>query len=234
MNAEAYSVLSALFWLATTITAYLATRTFYRRTGYWWASPLLLAPILLLALALLLRVDYTTYFAGPRWLVTMLGPTTVAFAIPIYRQRDLIRRHWKTLAVGTVTGSSVAIVSAFLLAHWLALSPELTLSLLPRSVTTPFAMDISARIGGRPELTAVFVIITGLSGATFGPMLFRVLPLRSAMSRGALLGMAAHGTGVAKAREIGDEEAAIAGLTMVLAGVLNVLVAPPVILALAG
>lgn len=234
MNPDVLTVLSALFWLATTIAAYLATRTFYRRTGYWWASPLLLAPILLLALALLLRVDYATYFAGPRWLVTMLGPTTVAFAIPIYRQRDLIRRHWKTLAVGTVTGSSVAIVSAFLLAHWLALSPELTLSLLPRSVTTPFAMDISARIGGRPELTAVFVIITGLAGATFGPMLFRVLPLRSAMSRGALLGMAAHGTGVAKAREIGDEEAAIAGLTMVLAGVLNVLVAPPLILALAG
>lgn len=224
---------SALFWILTTIAAYIAARTFYRRTGYWWASPLLLGPILLLMLALLLRVDYATYFAGPRWLVAMLGPTTVAFAIPIHRQRELIRRHWKTLAIGTITGSSVALVSAFLLARWLALSPELTQSLLPRSVTTPFAMEVSARIGGVPELTAVFVIVTGLIGATFGPMLFRVLPLHSTMARGALLGMAAHGTGVAKAREIGDGEAAIAGLTMVLAGVLNVLIAPWVILALA-
>ncbi len=224
--------LSALFWLAATIAAYIAARTFYRRTGYWWASPLLLAPILLLAPALLLRVDYATYFAGPRWLVAMLGPATVAFAIPIYRQRGLIARHWKTLAIGVALGSIVATGSAYLLARWLALPPELMLSLLPRSITTPFAMDVSARIGGIPELTAVFVILTGLAGATFGPLLFRVLPLRSAMARGMLLGMAAHGTGVAKAREIGDEEAAIAGMTMVLAGVLNVLVAPWAILAL--
>jgi len=231
MSIEALA--SALFWLVATLAAYYATRHLYRRTRTWWASPLLLAPILLLALALCLHVDYPTYFAGPRWLVTMLGPATVAFALPIYRQRDLIARHWKTLAIGMLTGSTVSIVASLLMAHWLALPQNLAHSLVPRSVTTPFAMDIASRIGGVPELAAVFVIVTGVFGATVGPMLFRVLRLRSAMARGALLGMAAHGTGVAKAREIGDEEAAIASLTMVLAGVSNVLVAPWIIRAIA-
>jgi putative effector of murein hydrolase len=97
---------------------------------------------------------------------------------------------------------------------------------MPRSISTPFAMVVSGDIGGVPNLTAVFVVITGLFGAAAGQTLLRLLPLRSGLARGALFGMGAHGVGVAKAHEIGREEGSIAGLVMVLVGLTNVLAAP--------
>jgi putative effector of murein hydrolase len=100
------------------------------------------------------------------------------------------------------------------------------LSLLPRSFTTPFAMAFASEVGGSPDLAAVCVIATGVIGASLGSVLLSVLPLRSSFARGAMLGMGAHGAGVAKAREIGAEEEAVAGLVMILAGVGCALLGP--------
>lgn len=222
------------FWAVVTVAAYLLARTLYSRTGKAWASPLIIAPVLLLGLALSLHASYHDYLSGTHWLMAMLGPATVAFAVPIYQQRVLIARHWKVLGAGVLVGSSIAVAAAWLMATALHLSPELRLSLAPRSLTTPFAMDVSGRIGGVPELTAVFVIITGICGSLCGQVLLKLLPVRSAMARGALFGMGAHGLGVAKARELGESEGAIAGLVMVLAGVINVAVAPLLVMLLRG
>jgi predicted murein hydrolase (TIGR00659 family) len=216
----------AVFWSAATIAAYMIGRVVYRLHRRPWASPLLVAPALLLALALCLHEGYGDYIRGTHWLLTMLGPVTVAFALPIYEQRALIRRHWPILVVGVLVGSSVAILTAWLMASLLGFSPGWRLSLLPRSITTPFAMAMSNDIGGVPELTAIFVILTGLCGAAVGEILLKWLPLRSSLARGALLGMGAQGAGVARAQEMGGEEASVAGLVMILAGLLNVLAAP--------
>ncbi len=231
MNLEAVishplQLLWPLFWAVVTVGAYVLAKRLYGRIQQGWASPLITAPLVLLALALLLHANYHDYLRGTHWLMAMLGPATVAFAVPIYQQRSLIARHWQVLGAGVLVGSATAIMAAWLMARALHLSPELQLSLAPRSVTTPFAMDVSGRIGGIPELTAVFVIITGICGALFGQLLLKFLPVRSAMARGALFGMGAHGMGVAKARELGESEGAIAGLVMVMAGVLNVAAAP--------
>ena len=223
-----------MFWAVLTVAVYLLAKKLYLRSGKAWASPLIIAPLVLLGLALLLHANYRDYLRGTHWLVAMLGPATVAFAVPIHQQRALIARHWKVLGAGVLVGSGVAIVAAWLMATALHLSPELRLSLAPRSVTTPFAMDVSGRIGGIPELTAVFVIITGVCGSLCGQLLLKLLPVRSAMARGALFGMGAHGMGVATARELGETEGAIAGLVMVMAGVLNVAVAPLLVMLLQG
>ncbi|MEN5208261.1 LrgB family protein [Stenotrophomonas terrae] len=231
MNVEALithpaQLLWPLFWAVVTVGAYVLAKGLYRRVQQGWASPLITAPLVLLALALLLHANYHDYLRGTHWLMAMLGPATVAFAVPIYEQRALIARHWKVLGAGVLVGSVTAISAAWLMASALHLSPELRLSLAPRSVTTPFAMDVSGRIGGIPELTAVFVIITGICGSLCGQLLLKLLPVRSAMARGALFGMGAHGMGVAKARELGESEGAIAGLVMVMAGLVNVAAAP--------
>ncbi|WP_085315084.1 LrgB family protein [Derxia lacustris] len=215
-----------LLWPAATIGVYWLAKLAYRRVRQWWAMPLLLAPVLLLGLALMAGARYDDYMRGSHFLLLMLGPATVAFALPIYERRALIARHWKVLAVGVCAGSGMAMTSAWLLATWLHLSPALRLSLLPRSISTPFAIVISGDVGGVPDLTAVFVIMTGVFGAATGGLLLRWLPLRSAVARGALFGMGAHGAGVTRAMSVGDEEGSIAGLTMVLAGLLNVAVAP--------
>lgn len=221
-----------LFWPAATLLAYLACRTLYRRRPAWYLSPLMTTPVVLLVVAVLMHANYGDYMRGTHLLMAVVGPLTVAFALPIYDQRAMIKRHWLPLLVGVVAGSLIAIASGYVLAGALDLSPELRQSLLPRSVTMPFAMNVSGHVGGLPELTAVFVMITGIIGAAVGDLLLKLLPLRSSMARGALFGMGAHGAGVAKAREVGAEEGSVAGLVMILAGLANVAVAPLVITAL--
>jgi predicted murein hydrolase (TIGR00659 family) len=216
-------VFAAFIWSIATVALYAFARCLYRRWPFWWTSPLAMTPVLLLALVLSLHVSYREYIRGTHWLVTLMGPATVAFAAPIYEQRILIRRHWPILLAGVAVGSLAAIGSGWMLASAFGLSDILRVSLLPRSMTTPFAMAVSQDIGGAPDLTAVFVATTGVFGAVIGELILHCLPLRSALARGALFGMGAHGAGVAKARELGPEEGAIAGLVMVMAGVANVL-----------
>ena len=223
--------LQAIFWSAATIALYLGARAIYRRWPRWWLMPLAIAPLALIMTALALHTSYRDYSRGTHWLVSLLGPVTVAFAVPIYEKRGLIRRHWRVLAAGMLLGSATSMLTAWGLARLLGLNETLTLSLLPRSMSTPFAMTVSSEIGGAPDLTAVFAIVTGIVGAAIGDVLLLRLPIRSSLALGALLGVAAHGAGTAKAHDIGQEEGAVAGLVMVLVGLLNVLLAPLLILA---
>lgn len=223
---SADAALHAVLWSAATIGVYVAAKSLYRRWRRWWLSPLLTTPLVLIAAVLLLHTSYPAYIRSTGWLLSLLGPVTVAFAVPIYQQRAMIRRHWPVLLVGAVAGSLTSMVSAWTMATLLHLPGAVRLSLLPRSMSTPFAVVVSGDIGGLPDLTAVFVIITGVFGVAFGELLLARLPIRSALARGALLGMGAHGAGTAKAHEIGRQEGSIAGLVMVLVGVLNVFLAP--------
>jgi predicted murein hydrolase (TIGR00659 family) len=216
----------AVFWSAATVGLYLAAKMLYRRWAAWFLAPLIATPVLLVSVMLLLHATYPDYISGTRWLISLLGPATVAFAVPIYQRRALIRQHWPVLVIGVFVGSTTAMLTAWALASLLGVDGTLRLSLLPRSMSTPFAMAVSGDIGGVPNLTAVFVIVTGLFGAAVGEVLLNYLPIRSALARGALFGMGAHVAGTAKAYEIGAEEGAIAGLVMVLVGLVNVLAAP--------
>ncbi|MBN2751725.1 MAG: LrgB family protein [Rhodospirillaceae bacterium] len=218
-----------VFWVMVTLVAYFAARFLYRRYPRWWLSPLLIAPLLVLGLALATHVGYGAYFHATHWLMLALGPATVAFALPIYEHRAVIRRHWPVLAIGVVVGSSIAMGSAWGLATVFGLSDALRLSLLPRSMSMPFALIVADDIGGIPDLTAVFVVVTAVIGVAMGEILLKWLPLTSSLARGSLFGMGAHGAGVAKATEIGGEEGSIAGLVMILSGVANVLAAPLVV-----
>ncbi|ENQ0988211.1 LrgB family protein [Pseudomonas aeruginosa] len=216
----------ALFWLAATVGGYLLSRQLYRRVKWYWLSPIVFVPVLLYALAIPTHTRYADYARDTNWLVALLGPATVAFAIPIWQQRELLMRHWPALLAGMFAGTAVAIGSSWALAQALALDGQVTLSLLPRSITTPFAMEMSHDLGGVPELTAAFVMITGVFGAVIGGTLLRVLRLRTPLARGALFGVGAHGAGTSQAYEFGGEEGSAAGLLMVLTGLFNLLVAP--------
>ncbi len=215
-----------LFWSAVTIGLYGLAKRLYGIWPRWWLTPLAVAPILIAAVILALRGSYQDYIHGTKWLVLLLGPATVAFGIPIYEQRDLIRRHWLVLLIGMAAGSLTSLVSSWGLATLVGLDGTLRLSLLPRSISTPFAMEVSGDIGGVPGLTAVFVVVTGVVGAVIGDLILARLPIVSSLARGALFGLGAHGAGTARAHQIGETEGAVSGLVMVLVGVLNVLAAP--------
>ncbi len=217
---------SAVAWSLATIALYLIAKHLYRKWPYWWLTPLALTPALLAIAILALHATYRDYIHGTGWLVALLGPVTVAFAVPIYEQRALIRRQWPLLIAGMAVGSVTAMASSWAFAVLLGVDGALRLSLLPRSISTPFAMEVSSEIGGIPDLTAVFVVVTGIAGAALGDFVLAGLPLRTPLSRGALFGAGAHGAGTARAYQIGREEGAVAGLVMVLAGLMNVLAAP--------
>ncbi|MEZ7197360.1 LrgB family protein [Pseudodesulfovibrio karagichevae] len=218
-----HPLVQAVVWSLLTIALYLVARYAYRRWHRWWQMPLALAPALLIVLVWLMGESYSRYHDSAGWLLTMLGPVTVAFAVPIYEQRRLIRRYWAILSIGMLAGSATAFATSWAFASVLGIDGALRLSLLPRSISTPFAMDVSRDIGGTADLTAVFVIVTGVLGSIVGGFLADRLPLRSALARGAMLGVAAHGAGTAKANELGAEEGSVAGLLMVLVGTLDVL-----------
>jgi predicted murein hydrolase (TIGR00659 family) len=216
----------AVLWSAVTIGAYLFAKRVHRRWPRWWLMPLATTPALVAVAVVATQANYRDYIDGTGWLVLLLGPATVAFALPIYQQRALIVRHWPVLLVGTVAGSLTAVGTSWALATLVGLDGAVRLSLLPRSVTTPFAMDVSRAIGGVPDLTAVFVVVTGVAGAVIGDLILARVPVASTLARGALYGVGAHGAGTARAQQIGEREGAVAGLVMVLVGLLNVIAAP--------
>lgn len=175
------------------------------------------------------HVSYATYMGGGQWLSFLLGPATVAFAIPIYKNGSLLRRYGLEIGTGVLIGSLIALVSSVLPARLLHLSTETVRSLAPRSVTTPIAMDISQSIGGVPTLTAAFVIVTALIGVAAGPLVIRALGIEAPVARGALFGMGAHGIGTARAFESGETEGTVASLAMIGAAAATVAMAPLVI-----
>lgn len=221
-------MIQSIFWSFITIAMYFTTKQLYRLWPFWWLMPIALTPILIASIVLLMHVSYQDYFYGTKWLSLLIGPVTVAFAIPIYEQRALIYQHWPILLIGAITGSLTAILSSWTLAFCLGIDEQVRLSLVPRSISTPFAMIVSKDIGGIPDLTAIFVVITGILGAIIGKFLLTRLSFNSALAKGVFLGVGAHAAGTAQAHKIGSTEGAIASLVMILAGLLNVLLLPSI------
>ncbi|MHC5305718.1 LrgB family protein [Bartonella sp. LJL80] len=221
-----HPIVQTVFWSLVTIVLYMVAKSFYRRFSFWWLTPLAVTPLLVMIVVVALNGDYAHYIGATHWLLAILGPVTVAFAVPIWQQRETIAKNWHILAIGIVVGSSASMLSAWGLATLLQLDNSMRLSLMPRSMSTPFAMTVSGDIGGIPDLTAIFVVMTGVLGAALGEVIMKYMPLRSSLARGALFGMGAHGAGVARAHQIGSEEGSIAGLVMVMVGIVNVLMAP--------
>lgn len=215
--------MTAWIWLIITILMYLTSKRLYVRWKKVWLSPLIVTPIVVIILLLCSHIDYTEYNQGGRLLTTLLGPATVAFAIPIYQSTTLIRRYAKVLFTGLLIGSLFAILASFFLGWITHLDSILLRSVLPRSITTPIAMEMSQTIGGIPSLTAVFVMVTGVFGSTFGPLIIRWSSVRSPISRGMMMGMGAHGTGTAKAFELGEREGVFSSLSMIIAAILTIL-----------
>ncbi|MDO2948985.1 LrgB family protein [Aeromonas simiae] len=218
--------LLGVFCFALTLLFYYASKWLYRRKRILPLMPLLLAPTLLIAVVLLFHIPYADYMAESHWLLWLLGPATVAFAIPIYEQRQLIRRHWLSLGVGVLASVLVAVASSVLLARWFALPELLQRSLAMRSITTPFAVEATRSVGGNADLTALFVVLTGVIGMAVGETVLTLLAIRSRLGKGAGFGASAHGAGTAKAYQLGNSEGVVSSMAMMIAGMVTVLLAP--------
>lgn len=226
---EIWVYLSAtpLAGLTATLLAYLVAYAIYEKTNLSpWANPVAISVILLVALLAATGTPYPKYFEGAQFVHFLLGPATVALAIPLYDQRAKLARLALPLALGLSAGVLTAIVSAVGIAWLLGASPQTMLSLAPKSVTAPVAMGIAERIGGLPSLTAVLVILTGMLGAIIGPPLLDLLRVKSEPTRGFAIGVASHGIGTARAFQVSEEMGAFAGLAMGLTALATAVIAP--------
>jgi predicted murein hydrolase (TIGR00659 family) len=215
-----------LFSLLITILLYSGAKHFYKRKPKIYLSPLVTAPILIVTLLLAAKIPYDTYNSGAKWLSLMLQPATIGFAVPLYKYRATLKKHAVEIILSVLFGSVVAIISSVWLAEAFSINTELVDSLIPRSVTTPIAMDISEMLGGIPSITAVFVIITGLLGSLLGPFVIRFFKIETEIGRGVLFGTGAHAVGTSKAFEFSSATGTISSLSMILAAIITVCAAP--------
>jgi predicted murein hydrolase (TIGR00659 family) len=222
-----YLAASPLLHLTLTLVAYQIGLAINRAAGGRpLFNPVLIAVMLLVALLVATKTPYPTYFAGAQFVHFLLGPATVALAIPLFRQLGRLRRVWRAVVVSLFVGSAVAALSAVLIARVLGGSPQIVASLAPKSVTAPVAMAVSRELGGAPSLTAVAVIVTGVLGAMFGPILLDRLKVRDPAARGLAMGVASHGIGTARALQESETAGAFSGLAMGLNALLTSLALP--------
>ena len=222
-----YLSASPLLSLTVTLLAYQAGYWIYRRGNLNpLLNPVLLAVAALAGLLLATGTDYRTYFDGAQFVHFLLGPATVALAVPLYNQFRQVRRSMGPLLASIVVGSLTASASAVGIAWALGAADTTLISLAPKSVTTPIAMGISERLGGLPSLTAVLVILTGVIGAMIGPPLLDLLRVRDWRARGLSIGVAAHGIGTARAMQVNEVAGAFAGLAMGLNALATAILLP--------
>jgi predicted murein hydrolase (TIGR00659 family) len=229
---EIWSYLSQgpLLWLTATLVAYGIGDTLSRVSGRKpWVNPVLIAVAILAGLLGVTRTDYATYFAGAQFVHFLLGPATVALALPLHANLRHVRRAWLPILAALLAGSLTAMVSALAVAKALGITGEVLISLAPKSATAPVALGISDALGGSPTLTAVLVILTGIIGAVVATPLLNLLQVKDWRARGFAVGVAAHGIGTARAFQVHETAGAFAGLGMGLNAVLTALLAPVVV-----
>jgi predicted murein hydrolase (TIGR00659 family) len=222
-----YLAASPLLGLTLTLCAYALAHWLYARSKFSpLANPVAIAIALTIAVLSISGMSYRDYFAGAQFVHFLLGPATVALAIPLARQLPRIRRLFLPLCCALAAGSMTAMLSAVAILHLLGGTPQLIASIGPKSASTPIAMAVAEKLGGLPALTAVLVITTGIVGAVCARTLFNTLHVDSHAVRGFALGLASHGIGTARALQVSAEMGAFAGLGMGLNGILTAVLAP--------
>ena len=222
-----YLAASPLFGLTVTLVVYQAATWVYRRAGQTaLLHPVLLSVAVIGLLLFLTGVDYRTYFGGAQFIHFLLGPATVALAVPLYREVATIRRAVVPILVAVVLGSAIAIGSAVALAVALGASPQTVASLAPKSATAPVAMSLSEQLGGVPALTAALAVLTGITGAVAGPAVLRLARVRDVAAEGLGLGVASHGIGTARALQTDETAGAFAGVGFALNALATAVLVP--------
>ncbi|SFG63333.1 LrgB family protein [Neptunomonas qingdaonensis] len=225
-----YFAAKPLFWLIVTLAVFMFATALNKRSGGTpLLHPVLVAMAIIITFLLLTKTSYETYFEGAQFIHFLLGPATVALAVPLFDHFERIKTMWLVLLVACVTGAVSAIVSVLLVGLLFDLPTGVLLSLAPKSVTSPIAIGIVEKIGGFPSLAAGLVLITGAMGCLLSPLIFKLLGVKDDAVKGFSLGLSAHGFGTAYAFEVSAVAGAFAGLAMGMTGLLTAFLLPVVI-----
>lgn len=186
-------------------------------------NPVLVAVGFIILTIVITPLDYDVYYQGASLIGKSLGPVVVLLAIPLYRHREAIKRHIVPILMGILISICSSILMIIGMGYVLGMNEEMMTTLIPKSITTPMAIEVSEMLGGLSDITVIVVIITGILGATIAPFVMKLGKIKYDISKGIAIGAASHGIGTSKAMEMNEEAGAMSGLAMGLTGIIFVL-----------
>lgn len=189
-------------------------------------NPLLVAIVLIIVFLGVTKIPYEDYNLGADCLTYLLTPATVCLALPLYRQIKILKQYWLPVLCGLVAGCAATMILVVGMCAFLQMESQLTVSLLPKSITTAIAIGVSEEIGGLSPVTVAAVVATGIIGAVTANGVFKVFRIKNPVAQGLALGASAHAIGTSRALEMGEIQGAMSSLAIVVSGILTVAVAP--------
>ena len=218
-----FLVNSVFFGAVISLTAYEAGLLIKRKFKSALLNPLLIGTACVMAVLLLLKIEYKHYYESAKYISYLLTPATVCLAVPLYQQIELLKKNLKAVAVGITAGVFTSLLGVFLLSKLFALNHVQYVTLLPKSITTAIGMDVSRDLGGIEAITVAVIIITGILGNMSAEFICKIFKINEPVAKGLAIGTASHAIGTAKAMEIGEIEGAMSSLAIAVAGLMTVL-----------
>lgn len=193
----------------------------YKKVRSPLLNPLLVTVIFIIVLLCVFQIPLESYESSVQAISFLLGPATVALAYSVYRQRQILKQHFVPIFCGCLVGSVVSMISAYSLCKLLGLGDDMAISFIPKSVTTPIAIAVSQELGGITSITVAAVIITGILGAIFAPLMTKIFRVKNRIAKGVAIGTCSHAVGTTKALEMGELEGAMSGVSIAVSGLLT-------------
>lgn len=216
----------ALIVIISTVILFVLMQKLYEKMNNPFFLPILTVTIISVCILLVFNISFDTYMEGGVWIQKMLGPAVVALAYPLYNQRALIYKYKFSILVSLFVSMFAGLISVFVLLKLFSATDSFIYTALPKSLTTPVAMQVSEAVGGIAPLTAVLVMVAGFTGAICGAFLYKWAKIDTPISRGVAMGSASHGVGITKLKEYGEEDLSIGSLSMGLSAVIGAIVVP--------
>lgn len=217
---------SAFAGVALSLIAYFIGEFLKKKFKLGFLNPLLVSIVLTIVVLLIAHVDYEAYNKSARYISWFLTPATVCLAIPMYEQWQLLKKNYKAVFFGILSGVLTSLITIFVIAKIMNLSHIEYVTMLPKSITTAIGMGVSEELGGYVTITVAIILITGVLGNILADFIYKIFKIEEPISKGLGLGTAAHAIGTAKAMEMGEIEGAMSSLSIAISGVMTVILAP--------
>lgn len=217
---------NAFFGIFISIFAFKIGESIFKRFKKPYLNPIFVALILIFAFMNFFEIPTTYYNKGGDILGFFIAPATVCLAIPLFRELKTLKKHYRVILVGSIIGSVTAILSVIGLGRLLGIQDIVLLSFIPKSITTPIGIEVSKVLGGIPSITIFAIMVTGITGNIFAPIMMKLFKIENAIAKGLGIGISSHAVGTSKAIEMGEVEGAMSALSLVIAGIITIFIAP--------
>lgn len=217
---------NAFFGIFISLIAFKIGKDIFNKFKWSILNPIFVALILIFIFMEVFNIPTSYYSKGGDILGFFIAPATVCLAIPLYKELGTLKKHYKVILIGALIGSITAILSVVLLGKLLGIQDIILLSFVPKSITTPIGIEVSKLLGGIPAITVFAIMVTGIAGNIFAPFMLKLFRIENAVAKGLGIGISSHAVGTSKAIEMGEVEGAMSALSIVIAGIITIFIAP--------